>query len=432
MKKIALFCALFFWVKTISAQQRLTFQQIGQQFVDSVKAFELPPLQLAYTENLKAISNQSAIERQTSFFKNVSKQLSHVKIEELGKKELIDYKLMQYETNLNLERLALEKKWVANKPDSITKNGLNQLKNGKEWYAYFLKKWVASAITPEQIYKLGLAEIDRVNNQIEVIRLKTGYSDEQFYNYLNDSSFFVNDETTIAKLFDHAKTTIQGNLSTIFNQQSIPDLKIERGKNNALVQAPGYYDENTFYFNFYDKPYCKRQIDWLFIHEGIPGHHYQISIEGALKESAIQQLFWYPGYSEGWAAYTEELGKELGVYKTIYDELGKWEWDIVRSVRVPLDVGINYYGWSDEQALAFWKKYIKNQDAIAMREINRIKRWPAQVVTYKYGAGEILQWKQLLQRKEGVNFDIRNFHDKILNNGSLPFSLLESLLNLSE
>ncbi|MNE57382.1 hypothetical protein D3C80_1523440 [compost metagenome] len=122
------------------------------------------------------------------------------------------------------------------------------------------------------------------------------------------------------------------------------------------------------------------------------------------------------------------MGKELGLYKTVYDELGKWEWDIVRSVRVPLDVGINYYGWTDEQALAFWKKHIKNQDGIAMREINRIKRWPAQVVTYKFGAGKILEWKKRMQASKGAKFNIKDFHDKILNVGSLPFPVLESIL----
>jgi len=139
----------------------------------------------------------------------------------------------------------------------------------------------------------------------------------------------------------------------------------------------------------------------------------------------VQQLFFYPGFEEGWAAYTEELGKDLGVYKTPYDELGKWEWDIVRSVRIPLDVGINYYGWTDSKALAFWKQHIKNQDNIAVREIARVKNWPAQAVTYKYGTWQIMQWKQVLQKKQGNKFDIKTFHDRILNFGSLPIFMVE-------
>ncbi|HMH20681.1 MAG TPA: DUF885 family protein, partial [Puia sp.] len=193
-----------------------------------------------------------------------------------------------------------------------------------------------------------------------------------------------------------------------------------------------YYDNNTFYYNLFDKPYNTRQVDWLFIHEAVPGHHYQSSLRDQSNGSSIQRLFWYSGFAEGWAAYTEELGRQLGLYTTPYAELGKWEWDIVRSVRVPLDVGLNYYGWTDEQALAFWKKNIRNQDDIAMREINRMRRWPAQVVTYKYGALQIMHWKEELQRKEGKDFDIRRFHDRLLRQGNLPlFMMKEQVLGAS-
>jgi uncharacterized protein (DUF885 family) len=114
----------------------------------------------------------------------------------------------------------------------------------------------------------------------------------------------------------------------------------------------------------------------------------------------------------------------------VYDELGRWEWDIVRSVRVPMDVGLNYYGWTDQQALLFWKKNIRGQDNIAMREIARLRRWPAQCITYKYGASQILGWKNTLQKKKGKAFDIRKFHDSILNNGSLPlFMVRENVFN---
>jgi uncharacterized protein (DUF885 family) len=200
-------------------------------------------------------------------------------------------------------------------------------------------------------------------------------------------------------------------------------LKIEKGASVALAQTPGYYNNGTFYYNLTDKPYNTRAYDWLFIHEGIPGHHYQHFTSPA-HPSAVQSLFFYYGFAEGWGAYAEELGKELGLYKTPYAELGKWEWDIVRSVRVPLDVGINYYGWTDEQALAFWKKNIRRQDDIAPREIARIKRWPAQVVTYKYGALQILHWKEELQKKQGAKFDIKAFHSKVLANGTLPLPLI--------
>ena len=164
------------------------------------------------------------------------------------------------------------------------------------------------------------------------------------------------------------------------------------------AQVPAYYAEtrSTFYYNYFDKPFNNRQVAWIYMHEAIPGHHYQIKFEEQLEKSKIKNLFFYSGYREGWAAYVEELIHDFGTYTTKYDELGKWEWDIIRSVRVSMDVGLNYYGWSDAEALQFWQQHIKGQDAIAQREIGRMKRWPAQVITYKYGANQILQWLSLI------------------------------------
>jgi len=122
-------------------------------------------------------------------------------------------------------------------------------------------------------------------------------------------------------------------------------------------------------------------------------------------------------YLEGWAAYVEELGEEMGLYRTLYDLMGKHEWNLVRSVRVVLDVGLNYKGWSDEKALAFWKTNINNQEDIAMREINRMRRWPVQVITYKYGAARILEKRRAAKLKGG--FNLKDFHQEILSRGAV-------------
>ncbi len=324
-----------------------------------------------------------------------------------------------------MQRIVLELQWVKDRPTKIPDGGIINVPNGKAWYAYLLKRWVNDEVTPDQIYQFGLAEVERVKSHIEDIRRQTGLSEDDFYRHLNDPSFFITDSNEVQRSFDRTKAIIYSNLPKLFNTTKIAPLKIQKGESRQLAQTPGYYDGGTFYYNLFDKPYNKRQFDWLFIHEGVPGHHYQSSIIAGTKVSDVQKLFYYMGFAEGWGAYVEELGKQLGVYKTPYDELGKWEWDIVRSVRVPMDVGLNYYGWTDQQALDFWKKNIRGQDDIAMREIARIRRWPAQVVTYKYGALQILHWKEILQKKQGKNFDIRNFHDRVLNHGSLPLFMVK-------
>jgi uncharacterized protein (DUF885 family) len=407
----------------VNAQQK--FDQFAAKFVSGYQSLHMPDLELSYVSGLQHIGSAESIQKQEEFFRSIKSQLVSYKQNGLTPAQQTDYQLISYETGLNLERIALEKEWLKNKPSTIPTGGIITVPDGKDWYAYLLKRWVNDYVTPDQIYQFGLTEVERVKSHIEAIRKETGLSDDEFYKHLNDPSFFISDPNEVQKSFENTKETVYNNLHKLFSQTKFTDLTIKRGESKQLAQTPGYYDNNTFYYNLFDKPYNKRQVDWLFIHEAVPGHHYQSCIIGQTKVSDVQNLFFYMGFAEGWGAYAEELGKDLGVYKTPYDELGKWQWDIVRSVRVPLDVGLNYYGWTDQQALDFWKKNIRGQDDIAMREIARIRRWPAQVVTYKYGALQILHWKQELQKVQANNFDIKAFHDRVLDHGSLPLFMVK-------
>jgi uncharacterized protein (DUF885 family) len=402
-----------------------TFEAFCKDFVTGYSELHLPQLELSYVSGLEHIGTAADVQKQLDFFTKVKAGLAAFKADQRTASEKVDYQLISYETGLNLERIALEQDWLTHKPAAIPANGIINVPNGKAWYAYLLKRWTSANATPDEIYQFGLTEVSRVQKHIEAIRQQTGLTEDDFYKHLNDPSFFISDQKVVQQSFENTKTVIYANLPKLFNNTNIAPLKIVKGESRQLAQTPGYYDSNVFYYNLFDKPYNKRQVDWLFIHEGVPGHHYQASTEAQTKTSAVQQLFYYMGFAEGWGAYTEELGKQLGVYKTPYDELGKWEWDIVRSVRVPLDVALNYYGWTDEQALAFWKKNIRGQDDIAMREIARMRRWPAQVVTYKYGALQILHWKEELQQKQGAQFNIRDFHSRILDHGSLPLFMVK-------
>lgn len=409
----------------VASAQTKKFSDFSAGFVKGYNALSLPQLSLSYVDGFKNIQPVDSVQKQKEFFNRIESQLKVYSPAKLTPSQRTDYELMKYETGLNLERIALELQWIKDRPKEIPTGGIINVPNGKAWYAYLLKRWVNADITPDQIYQFGLGEVERVKQHIEAVRKETGLSEDEFYHHLNDPSFFTSDPQEVQRSFEHTKAVVYSNLHKLFSDTVIPPLKITKGGAKQLAQTPGYYDNNTFYYNLFDKPYNKRQYDWLFIHEGVPGHHYQSSIAAATKVSDVQNLFFYMGFAEGWGAYAEELGKDLGVYQTPYDELGKWEWDIVRSVRVPLDVGLNYYGWTDQQALDFWKKNIRGQDDIAMREIARIHRWPAQVVTYKYGALQIMHWKEEFRKKQGSKFDVRDFHDRVLDHGSLPLFMIK-------
>lgn len=422
--KIKFFFTAFILFCVTGFKDASTFDEFSARFVKGYTALNIPQLDLSYVTMLKQIKSAVEIQKQIAFFESIKEEQKKYGINNLSEIQKLDYELIAYETTMNLERLSLEKKWAANRPPEISDKGLATISNGKAWYVYFLKNWLSANVTPSEIYNFGLSEIKRVQGHIEAIQKQSGLSEDAFYKHLNDEKFFIKGPKDVQQYFEQTKSVVYKNLHNDFNEHSILPLKIEEGTNPAMAQAPGYYDDNVFYYNQFNKAYNKRQIDWLFIHEAVPGHHYKSCINATIKQSKVQQFFYYPGLEEGWGAYCEELGKDLGLYKTPYDELGKWEWDIVRSVRVPMDIGINYYGWTDEQALAFWKRNIKNQDDIAMREIARVKCWPAQCITYKYGAGLIMQWRRVIQKKEGANFNIRNFHDRILNLGSLPVLMM--------
>lgn len=416
-------CIVF--LSSVASPQQPDFDAFSKKFVSGYNALKMPQLDLSYITNLQHIGSAAQIKKQYIFFTEIKSRLSSYDPKLLNASQKTDYELMRYETSLNLQRLALEQQWITHRPQKIAANGIINIPNGKQWYVYYLRRWVSDDVTPDQIFNFGLREVKRVQGHIETIRRQTGLGEDAFYSHLNDPSFFITDSDKVNQAFEHTKAIVYTNLPKLFADTQITPLKIEQGTQQALAQTPGYYDNNTFYYNLFNKPYNKRQVDWLFIHEAVPGHHYQACVISHTRLSAIKQLFFYYGFAEGWAAYTEELGKQLGVYATPYDELGKWQWDIVRSVRVPLDIGLNYYGWTDKQALDFWKKNIRGQDDIALREIARLKRWPAQAITYKYGAVQILHWKETLQKTQGDRFDIRDFHNRILDQGSLPIFMVK-------
>lgn len=423
MKAVRLSTLLLFIALSAHAQQKI-FDAFCSDFVSGYKALDIPQFDLSYVANFQHIGTVEQVKKQQAFFTEIKTGLTAYDQTKLTPSQKTDYRLMAYETDINLERIGLELRWKKAGIHNLSDKGIITLPDGKAWYAYYLKSWVSDHVTPDQIYQFGLAEVKRVQGHIEAVRKQTGLSEDAFYKHLDDSSFFVSDTDQVKNAFEHIKAIVYSNLNKLFSITTVPDLQIKRGEARALAQTPGYYTNNTFYYNLFDKPYNKRQYDWLFIHEAVPGHHYQNSIIARTKVSKIQELFFYTGFAEGWGAYAEELGKQLGLYQSPYDELGKWQWDIVRAVRVPLDVAINYYGWTDEQALTFWKKNIRGQDDIAMREIARVRRWPAQAVTYKYGAVQILNWKEMLIKKRGKYFNIKDFHDRILNHGSLPLFMV--------
>lgn len=409
----------------------LEFKVFGHWFVAEYNNRDIPALMLAYTDNLGNIPEPVQLQSQQDFFNEAKSRLLNIHVESLSAAQKIDYQVADFEIRMNLERLRLSRELAGNSPAENHSAGIYHVSNGKQWYAYYLNRWLGAELEPDAIYAFGIKQIERAKYNIEQIRQRTGQTPEQFDQTLIEQRFFTDDKAEVQKRFETIRDTVSDNLSNqFFAYPDLPRINIEQGDNEALSQVPGYYngESGTFFYNLFDEPYNKRESDWLYLHEAVPGHHFQNFIEQSQQHSELRSLVRYYGFSEGWAAYVEELGKELGLYQDDYNLLGKWEWDIVRSVRVPLDVGINYYGWDDDEALDFWRAHITDRDDIGQREIQRMRRWPAQVITYKYGADQILQWKQQLILENPATFSIHRFHDYLLTNGPLPMGVLRQLV----
>jgi uncharacterized protein (DUF885 family) len=334
----------------------------------------------------------------------------------------LDFAIILHEIELQRIRLTMPVP-VLSSQDLQKVSGLHEVPDGRAWYIYYLKRWTDVSVTPEQIFTLGKQQTERARDQIEAIRKKLRLNNEDFKNLLAADSFFISQPEVLQVQFLQTKATVFEYLANEFKNYTLPDVLIEKGINPALKQAPGYYNNNTFYYNLFDEPYNRRGIHWLYLHEAVPGHHLQYTTMQNLSPNSVARQFPSYGYIEGWAAYVEEIGDRLGLYERWYDELGKWEWDLVRSIRLMLDVGLNYYGWDESKAQSFWLTHFPDTEELALREIARVKRWPGQAVSYKYGAAKIYSWRLALEQKP--NFNPRIFHDYILRSGPLPLRLLE-------
>ena len=407
--------------------------ELFHDFAQTYPTFSIPELRLNYKENLEQIQPLDSLERQADFFGSIQDRLQQLPLEEIDSSLVAGHKILAFITQLNLERIQLSYDFLKIKDKRAIdwENGLYFIPFGKEWYRYFLKIWLGAAVEPQELTNVGMEDLKEVQQAIQAIQNDLGFGRDtlSFYEHLNSPQFFESGSRNVKKMFEERKSLVRQHLWTQFSEWELPEEKIEKGQSAALSQVPGYYmdEETTFYFNLFDQPFNTRQVDFLYLHEAVPGHHFQISLEKSMGYDIPDYMVAYNanGYREGWAAYVEEIGAGVGLYRTPYDWLGKHEWDIVRCARVVMDVGINYRGWSDEKALSFWKTHIDNQDNIAMREIQRMRRWPAQVHTYKYGAAQILELRAQEEAHEGEHFDVKSFHDKILHHGPLPWEVLK-------
>ena len=426
---VAIVTSKAFALPTVEMDDRL--EQILNEFATEYPKLHIPPVELEYVSNLKNMGNPTELDQQNEFFKTLLRKLNSLKSPQLSIESNIKFIWFKSIVDDNLDRIRLEKDFK-HSGTSIPEGGLFSLPNHKQWYALYIRRFASRNLIPSKIRRLGLSEVARIRTQMLALQSELGYAgrDYEFNTYLNSDAFQMHDQVEVMQGYESIKSKVLKNLASLFPWVTTTPFNIAPVPDANKDTPPGIYKrgDKTFYFSFYEQKHNKRAMEWLLLHEAVPGHHYQYSVE---DKSELRPPFakWFKnyGYVEGWAAYVETLGQELNLYKDKTSTYGRLEWDLIRSIRLAIDEGIHAHGWSKKRATEFWKKHIPNRLDIAEREIDRIIRWPAQAISYKTGEQVMNELETLLKGCLKSSFDRKRFHELILERGNMPFSALKAV-----
>ena len=328
-------------------------------------------------------------------------------------------------------------------PASRTTSGIGSLPNGAALYKVYAKQWTTTTKTPEEIHALGLKEVARIKAEMEKVKDQVGFKGtiNEFFEHVRtkpELMSFKSPEEVIAN-FEKIHKTIQPNVDKLFSLQPKCPFEIKRTEAFREKTASAEYSQGTadgsrpgvFYVPIPDvKAYNYYGDEDLFLHEAIPGHHFQISLQQENKELPnFRKFAWFGAYGEGWALYTESLGKELGLYTDPYQYFGMLGNEMHRAVRLVVDTGIHNLGWTREQAINYSLDNEAESEASIIAEIERYMAIPGQALSYKMGQLKILELRKKAQDKMKDKFDIKVFHQKVLESGGLPLALLEKKIN---
>jgi uncharacterized protein (DUF885 family) len=328
-------------------------------------------------------------------------------------------------------------------PASRSTSGIGSFPFGKALYATYVKQWTTTEKTPEEIHELGLKEVARLNAEMEQVKNQVGFkgSIKAFFDEVRNKKElkpFKKPEEVLAN-FQQIYNRIQPKVNRLFALQPKTKFEIRRTEAFRENSASAEYVQGTadgsrpgiFYVPIPDVANYNFYADEdLFLHEAIPGHHFQVSLQQENQELPDFRKFnWFGAYGEGWALYTESLGKELGLYQDPYQYFGMLSSEMHRAIRLVVDTGIHAKGWTREQAIAYSLNNEAEGEASIIAEIERYMANPGQALAYKIGQLKIIELRTKSETKMGKAFDIKKFHEKVLESGVMPLALLENKIN---
>jgi len=325
-------------------------------------------------------------------------------------------------------------------PNAVQAVGLSNLANGQAWYAHRAARSTTTDLTAEQIHALGLREVARIRAAMEQVIIDSGFEgdfdafteflrrDPQFY--FTNKEDLMREYRDIAKRADAELPALFGVLPRLpYGVKMIPSYA-EKSQTTAYYQSgaqsmgrAGIFFANTYALD--TRP--KWEMEALTLHEAMPGHHLQISL--AKEQTNVhpwrRDLYRITAFVEGWGLYSESLGEEMGFYKDPYSKFGQLTYEMWRAVRLVVDTGMHSLGWSRQRAIDFFIANSAKSEHDITVEIDRYIVWPGQALAYKMGELKIKELRQYASQELGEDFDIRSFHDRVLEAGPIPLDILE-------
>lgn len=328
-------------------------------------------------------------------------------------------------------------------PASRESIGVSELPSGEAYYEHLARLFTTTQMTPDEIHRLGLNEVKRIRDEMQLVIDEVEFDGDfaEFLHFLRtDPQFYYDDPDELfdaylatCKRIDPELVKLFGKLPRMpYGLRPIPD-NIAPDTTTAYYNRPaadgsrpGYY-----YVNLY-KPEVrpKYEIEVLSVHEAVPGHHLQIALAQELDDLPnFRRYSGFTAFVEGWGLYSEALGYELGLYKDPYSRFGALTYEMWRAIRLVVDTGMHYKGWTRQQAIDFFKDNAAKTELDIINEIDRYLVMPGQALAYKIGQLKMLELRRKAEQALGAEFDIRAFHDELLGAGALPLEILETRMN---
>jgi len=321
--------------------------------------------------------------------------------------------------------------------------GLSAMKGGEGLYQYMIEQTTTLPLKADEIHNLGLSEVARITSGMEAIRKEVGFKGTlpEFFEHLrSDPKFKLASRDALTQGYYDIGKIVDSKISTQFKYLPKAPLEIKPYEEfREKYEAGGSYQPGTpdgsragtFYFNAYDLPSrTSPGMTTLYLHEGAPGHHFQISIaQENEKLPAFMRFGGNTAYVEGWALYSETLGYDMGLFKDPYQRFGTLSDEMLRAMRLVVDTGLHSKGWTREQAIDYMLANSDMGKTDATAEVERYIAIPTQALAYKIGALTIMRLKDKAKAQLGKKFDVREFHNQVLNTGALPLTVLEKKID---